>query len=169
MGAASLKPTAAERLLNRLFGLALRLGLGPPHCYLLEVCGRNSGRRFRTPVNLLDYRGRRYLVASRGATQWVRNARAGPIADSRARIALLRGSKRLELSLRELADEEKPEILREFLDRFSQGVQQYYPVAAGSPAAAFVSCAARYPVFELLESKATVGDAGSPAVFPPPC
>jgi len=37
---------------------------------VLEVKGRSSGQPRRTPVNLLDFEGERYLVAPRGETQW---------------------------------------------------------------------------------------------------
>ena len=43
---------------------------------MLEVRGRKTGAPRRTPVNLLTLDGRRYLVAPRGHTQWVRNLRA---------------------------------------------------------------------------------------------
>ena len=43
---------------------------------VLEVRGRSSGEPRRTPVNLLELEGERYLVAPRGETQWVRNLRA---------------------------------------------------------------------------------------------
>ena len=43
---------------------------------VLEVKGRSSGQPRRTPVNLLELEGERYLVAPRGETQWVRNLRA---------------------------------------------------------------------------------------------
>ncbi len=69
-------PSRVEQLFNRLFGKLLALGLGLPHNYQLEVRGRRSGRLHATPVDVLVYGGRRFLVAGRGETQWVRNARA---------------------------------------------------------------------------------------------
>jgi hypothetical protein len=43
---------------------------------VLSVRGRKkSGEWHSTPVNLLSFRGQRYLVAPRGETQWVRNIR----------------------------------------------------------------------------------------------
>jgi hypothetical protein len=73
---AFLRPTFSEQLFNRLFGLFVGLGLGLRHNYLLQVSGRRTGRLYSTPVNTLDYEGRRFLVAPRGETQWVRNARS---------------------------------------------------------------------------------------------
>ena len=67
-------PSAIERLVNRAFGLLVRLGLGLRHNYLLQIRGRKSGRVRSTPVNVLEHDGRRWLVAGRGRTEWVRNA-----------------------------------------------------------------------------------------------
>ena len=43
---------------------------------VLVVRGRKSGDLRRTPVNLMELDGERYLVAPRGNTEWVRNVRA---------------------------------------------------------------------------------------------
>ena len=56
---------------------------------VLEVKGRQSGVPRHTPVNLLDFEGRQYLVAPRGEAQWVRNARADG-----GRLALILGRRR---------------------------------------------------------------------------
>jgi len=133
-----------DRLLNRAFGVAVGLGLGFSHNYLLAVRGRKTGMTFTTPVNLLDYDGRRFLVASRGETQWVRNARAA------GRVALSKGSRRLEFQVKELAPQLKPPVLKAFLDRFATSVQRFYPIPKGSPAQSFEPIANRYPVFELI-------------------
>jgi hypothetical protein len=65
------RPRATERLFNKLFGFLVGLGLGLPHNFLLEVRGRKTGRLYATPVDVLVLDGRRYLMASRGYTQWV--------------------------------------------------------------------------------------------------
>jgi hypothetical protein len=73
------EPTAAEKVFNRIFGFLIGLGIGPAHIHLLEVRRRKSGKRFSTPVDLLELQGKRYLVAPRGRTQWVRNAEAAAV------------------------------------------------------------------------------------------
>jgi deazaflavin-dependent oxidoreductase (nitroreductase family) len=138
------KPNAVERVLNRLFGVLVGLGVGPASTYLLEVHGRRSGRRYSTPVNLLDLEGRRWLVAPRGYTQWVRNAEAV------GEINLKRGRRRERFRLRAVPDVEKPRILKAYLDRFKTTVQRYFPAPAGSPPQAFAGVTDRYPVFELI-------------------
>ena len=138
------RPHALERLLNKLFGLLVALGLGLPHNYLLRVHGRRTGRLYSTPVNVLARDGRRFLVAGRGYTQWVRNAAAS------GTVSLKKGWTSEEFRVRAVPDEEKPETLKAYLDRFRLTVQRYFPVPAGSPPEAFRPFAIRYPVFELL-------------------
>ena len=43
---------------------------------ILEVRGRRSGKLYRTPINLPEVNGVRYLVSPRGETNWSRNLRA---------------------------------------------------------------------------------------------
>jgi len=137
------EPNGVERVINNLFGKLVGLGLGLSHNYLLQVRGRKSGRIYSTPVNLLIVNGRRYLVAPRGETQWVRNAQ------SAGEVWLKRGRMRYQFRLRTIPDEEKPQLLRLYLDRFQTTVRRYFPVPAGSAAAAFSAIASQYPVFEL--------------------
>jgi deazaflavin-dependent oxidoreductase (nitroreductase family) len=141
-------PTRTERLFNRLFGALVGLGIGLPHNFLLEVRGRRTGRTFATPVDVLAHDGRRFLVAARGETQWVRNARAS------GRVVLRKGFRREELRLRAVPDRDKPPLLKAYLDRFKLTVQRYFPVPAGSPAADLAPLAGRYPVFELVPPEA---------------
>lgn len=137
-------PTAGERLFNRAFGFLVGLGLAPGHIYLLEVRGRKSGKLYRTPVELLEFQGKQYLVAPRGLTQWVRNAQAA------GEIALKRGSQRRRYRLRAIPAADRPPYLKAYLDRFKTEVQRYFSIPAGSPAEAFAAVAENYPVFELL-------------------
>src|SRR5262245_21662011 len=71
-----LKPKPLERFMNKTIGLAVRFGLAPRYMYLLRVRGRRSGNVYSTPVNLLEFKGHRYLVGGRGHTAWSRNAAA---------------------------------------------------------------------------------------------
>jgi deazaflavin-dependent oxidoreductase (nitroreductase family) len=138
------KPNAIERLFNRCFGFLVGLGLGMKHNYLLQVRGRKSGKLYSNPIDLLEIDGRRFLVAPRGRTQWVRNAEAAGEA------TLKRGSWQQSFTLRAIADADKPALLKAYLDSFKTEVQRYFPVRAGSDAQAFAEVAANYPVFELI-------------------
>ncbi len=137
-------PTAVERAFNRVFGFLVGIGLGFSHNFLLEVHGRKSGKLYSTPVDLLEINGKRFLVAPRGRTQWVRNAEAS------GEVTLRKGSTRRKFRLRALADSEKPAVLKAYLDSFRREVQTYFPVPAGSPTEAFVPLVNSYPAFELI-------------------
>jgi deazaflavin-dependent oxidoreductase (nitroreductase family) len=143
------KPSPIAKLINRAFGFLVGLGLGLRHNYLLEVRGRKSGRVYSTPVNLLVVETpgttpKRYLIAPRGRTQWVRNAEAA------GEITLKKGSTRQKFRLRPVPDSDKPEFLKLYLERFTPTVQTYFPIKAGSPIEAFRELAPNYPVFELI-------------------
>ena len=140
------EPNPLEKFFNRTFGFLIGLGIGPAHIHLLEVRGRKSGKVYSTPVDLLELGGKRYLVAPRGRTQWVRNAEAA------GEIVLKKGSTRQKFRLRPIPDAEKPPILKGYLDNFRREVQRYFTVTAGSPPEAFVDVASNYPAFELLSN-----------------
>src|ERR1700758_4592435 len=102
-----------KNVFNRLVALLTRLGLSVWGSRVLEVRGRSSGEWRRTPVNLLTVDGRRYLVAPRGETQWVRNMRAS--GGGRLRL----GSRTEDFTAAELLDDaEKAGILRAYLKRW---------------------------------------------------
>src|ERR1700722_7004885 len=138
------EPSPTEKIFNRVFGFLVGNGIGFPYNYLLQVRGRKSGKLYSTPINLLEWKGKRFLVAPRGRTQWVRNAEAA------GEVTLKKGSSRLKFRLRPIADREKPEILKAYLESFKSEVQRYFPVAAGSRVESFVETAGSYPVFELM-------------------
>ncbi len=95
---------------------------------------------------MLELEGKRFLVAGRGRTQWVRNA------EVTEEVVLRRGWNRERCRVRPLARDEKAAVLSAYLERFSLTVQRYFPVPAGSPPAAFTELVDRYPVFELIRS-----------------
>jgi deazaflavin-dependent oxidoreductase (nitroreductase family) len=141
------RPAALDRWFSRVYGALVGAGIGFAHNFVLEVRGRKSGRLYSTPVDVVRLGPRRYLVAPRGETQWVRNAR------STGRVTLRKGSRSEELALRELGDAEKPEVLKAYLDAFKRSVQRFFPVPAGSPRDAFVPLAPDYPAFELVAKR----------------
>ncbi len=93
-----------------------------------------------------NWRARRYLVAPRGRTQWVRNAEAA------GEITLKKGRTRQKFRLRPIVEAEKLKILKAYLDNFKREVQRYFPIPAGSPPQAFQEVEPSYPAFELLPS-----------------
>lgn len=138
------QPTTIERLFNRVFGFLVGKGLGFKHNYLLQVRGRKSGKLYSTPIDLLEIDSRRYLVAPRGQTQWVRNAEAA------GEVVLKKGGFQQTFCLRTIAASDKPPLLKAYLEKFKNEVQRYFPIAAGSDVEAFEGIAGDYPVFELM-------------------
>ncbi|MGD9752181.1 MAG: nitroreductase family deazaflavin-dependent oxidoreductase [Acidimicrobiia bacterium] len=136
------RPT--RHLLNPLVAGLTRLGLSVRGSRVLEVTGRRSGRARRTPVNVLELGGQRYLVAPRGTTEWVRNIR------SAGRCALLLGRRREELLAVELPDAEKVPVLRAYLQRWRAEVGAFFDgIGPDAPDHALRAVAAGYPVFRL--------------------
>jgi deazaflavin-dependent oxidoreductase (nitroreductase family) len=142
-----MRPSPLDRIVNRVFGFLVRIGFGLAHNFLLEVPGRKSGRIYATPVNVLTHKNKRYLVAPRGDTQWVRNV----VVSQKA--TLVRGAKRENVRMRAIADEAKPEILKAYVDCYRLTVQRYFPIPAGSPLKDFEPLVGRYPVFEISSSE----------------
>lgn len=142
-----MRPSSLDRIVNRVFGFLVKIGFGLTHNFLLEVQGRKSGRIYATPVNVLIHENKRYLVAPRGDTQWVRNV----VVSQKA--TLVRGAKRENVRMRAIADEAKPEILKAYVDRYRLTVQRYFPIPAGSPLKDFEPLVGRYPVFEISSSE----------------
>ncbi len=83
-------------------------------------------------------------MAPHGYTQWVRNAFAS------GSVSLKKGRWSEEFGVRLLSEDEKPEILKSYLDRYKLTVQRYFPVPADSPTEAFRPLTGDYPVFELV-------------------
>ena len=133
-----------RRVFNPAVASLTRLGISLFGSRVLEVTGRTSGEPRRTPVNLLTFEGERYLVAPRGNTQWARNLRAS--GEGR----LLVGSRSEHFAAVELADEEKPPVLRAYLKRWKFEVGVFFDgVGPDSSAEELRAAAPKHPVFRL--------------------
>ena len=134
---------------NRIVAGLTRAGVSVLGSRVLEVRGRTSGEWRRTPVNLLSFEGERYLVAPRGQTQWVRNLRAS--GEGR----LLLGRQAEPFTATEVADEEKPPLLRAYLKRWKFEVGMFFGgVGPDSPDAELRRIASEHPVFRLGPARA---------------
>jgi deazaflavin-dependent oxidoreductase (nitroreductase family) len=107
------RPPAAwyRRISNRLGVLLTSLGLAPGGAVTLEVPGRRSGRRRRTPVLKIEHAGAEYLVALAGESEWARNVRA---ARGRA-VIRRRGARAVRLD--EVPPGERAPILAAYIRR----------------------------------------------------
>jgi deazaflavin-dependent oxidoreductase (nitroreductase family) len=99
-------------VLNPFVAAITRAGISVRGSRVLAVRGRSSGAWRTTPVNPLVIAGKRYLVAPRGHTQWVRNLRAA----GEGELRLGRRSERFTAT--ELGDDEKPPLLRAYLRKW---------------------------------------------------
>lgn len=136
-------------LFNGTVAALTKRGLSIWGSRVLYVRGRTSGQWRSNPVNVLTHDGRRYLVAPRGHTQWVRNLRVAGGGELRV------GSKIERFTATELADEQKPDVLRAYLKRWKLEVGVFFDgVDANAPDAKLLEIAPGYPVF-LIESAST--------------
>jgi deazaflavin-dependent oxidoreductase (nitroreductase family) len=134
-----------RNVFNQLVALLTRQGISVLGSRVLAVKGRTSGQWRTTPVNLLTHDGRRYLVAPRGETQWVRNLRAAGTGELRVgrRVESFRG--------RELADDEKVPVLRAYLRRWKAEVGIFFEgTGPDSSDDQIRAIAPKHPAFEVL-------------------
>jgi deazaflavin-dependent oxidoreductase (nitroreductase family) len=140
-------PGRVDRIVNGVVQRLTRLGVSVMGSRVLAVRGRSSGRWRTVPVNLLTVDGERYLVAPRGHTQWVRNIRAAGGGE-------LRLGRRVEaITVEELADPDKPPVLREYLRKWAWEVGRFFDgVTAESTDQELLAIAPGFPVFRLPRS-----------------
>ncbi|MGK2949143.1 MAG: nitroreductase/quinone reductase family protein [Acidimicrobiales bacterium] len=137
-----------RNIFNRLVARLTRMGVSVWGSRVLEVPGRSTGELRRTPVNLLEAGGAQYLVSPRGEGQWVRNVRA-----NEGRLALLLGRTRTEHAATELHDDEKVQVLREYLRRWKAEVGVFFDgTSADSTDAELAAIAPKHPVFRLTDA-----------------
>src|ERR1700730_9742134 len=121
-----------------------RAGLSVWGSRVLRVRGRKSGEWRSAPVNLLTYEGRKYLVAPRGLTQWVRNLREAGEGE------LMLGNRVEKFHAHEIPDDQKIPILRAYLKRWKAEVGVFFNgVSADSPEEDLRRIAPDHPVFRI--------------------
>jgi deazaflavin-dependent oxidoreductase (nitroreductase family) len=138
-----------RNVFNRLVAVLTRLGISVWGSRELRVRGRKTGEWRTTPVNLLDLDGTKYLVAPRGETQWVRNLRAAGAGELRVghRVEPFRAA--------EIADADKPEILRSYLRRWKMEVGVFFDgVGPDASDTDLLGIAPRHPVFRIASATA---------------
>lgn len=146
-----------RHVMNPLVARLTRWGLSVKGSRVLEVRGRSSGEMRSNVVNLLTVDGVRYLVAPRGETQWVRNLRA-------AGSGTLRVGRRVEpFAATELADADKPPILRAYLKAWAWEVGKFFDgLKASSPDEDLRTAAPGFPVFRIDPVSGDGGASTSP-------
>lgn len=130
------------RLVNRFVQAMIRVNVGPRGRHMLSVPGRKSGRRYSTPVTIVEANGQRWLVAPYGEVGWVRNARVA------GRVMLTRGQKAETVGIVEVGPEESAPILKKYV-ALEPVTRPYFTVRPDAPVDAFAKEAPRHPVFRL--------------------
>jgi deazaflavin-dependent oxidoreductase (nitroreductase family) len=145
-----LKPGWLTRhVMNRAVRRLARLGLSPKGLRELRVRGRRTGEWRTTAVNLLELDGARYLVAPRGATEWVRNIRVAGAGELRV------GRRTEAFVIRELPDDEKAPVLREYLVRWKAEVKVFFEgIDEHATDEQLAEIAPGFPVFEVVAAPA---------------
>ena len=111
---------------------------------VLVVRGRTSGEPRSVPVNLLELDGERYLVAPRGNTQWVRNARAAGGGE------LHLGRRVEQVELVELPTDQRVPVLRVYLTKWGWEVGRFVEgLSKSSTDAEIAAVAPGMPVFRV--------------------
>ena len=134
----------ANHVFNPTVRALTRMGVSVWGSRILRVRGRSSGEWRSQPVNLLTFEGKRYLVAPRGLTQWVRNIRVSGEGE------LLLGSKVERFRAVEIPDAEKLPILRAYLKIWKAEVGVFFQgVDANSSEENLRRIAPDHPVFRV--------------------
>lgn len=134
-----------RHVFNRLVRRLTRMGVSVRGSRELRVRGRSSGEWRSTPVNLLTVADQRYLVAPRGVTQWVRNVRAAGGGELRLgrRVDVFRAE--------EVADQDKPAILRPYLELWKAETGTFFEgLDAQATDDELVAAGPKHPVFRIL-------------------
>ncbi len=137
------------RVFNPLVAGLAKFGISIRGSRVLEVRGRTSGEWRAVPVNPLHHGGDRFLVAPRGTTQWVRNIRAAGSG------RLRKGRRTEDFTIVEVADADKTEVLRAYLDEWSFEVGKFFEgVTKNSTDEELAAIAPGFPVFRIAPAPA---------------
>jgi len=113
---AYLKPGAVTR---KVFNpIAMKLGVW--NVETLTVPRRKSGESQSVPVIPVDHEGARYIVSTRGESDWVKNLRAAGGGE------LKRKGQVQKVQVVELPVEERPPVIAAYRAKVGREVQQYF-------------------------------------------
>jgi len=135
------RPSRGRRIGDAIISVLIRAGL-VPSTYLLTTRGRKTGHLRTNPVTVVEYDGRRWLVAAYGPVSWVHNARAA------GRVTLRRRRDQREYAVREVSPQEAGPVLKRYV-RIATATRPYFQATKDAPVEAFIAEANRHPVFEL--------------------
>ncbi|HEV8573136.1 MAG TPA: nitroreductase/quinone reductase family protein [Dehalococcoidia bacterium] len=138
------KPSGVVKAMNGFFGWLASIGLMPRDTVQLQVKGRRSGQIRSVPVTWVEHEGQRYLVAPRGNTEWVRNAKAA------AGEAVLKHGKSEKVRLEELPAEQRAPIIKSYLKKTARVTKREFGIEPDAPIEEFERIAPDHPVFRVV-------------------
>ncbi len=104
---------------RRVFNpIAMRFGLSGTET--VTVPGRRSGRPLRVPVIPVEHGGARYLVSTRGESDWVKNLRAAGGGE------LARRGHTHRFAADEIAVADRPPVIEAYRARIGREVDRYF-------------------------------------------
>ncbi len=130
-----------RRLVNVLVRPLVRFGIVLRHTYVLSVPGRKTGRRYSTPVTLVEDGGR-WLVAPYGERSWVKNARAA------GWVELSRAGRTERVRVTPVGPDEAGRVLKRYVDG-NPSTRRFFVAGPSAPVSEFVAEADRHPVFRV--------------------
>ena len=108
-------PWFTAKVFNRI-----AMATGVSNTETLTITKRASGESQQIPVVTVDVGGTRYLVSTRGESQWVKNVRANPT------VTLSSKSGTATYVARETATSERPPILTAYQHKAGKVVDGYF-------------------------------------------
>jgi deazaflavin-dependent oxidoreductase (nitroreductase family) len=131
-----------RRLANWPVIRLLRLGLPLMNTYLLTVKGRKTGQQHTIPLSIAEYNGDRYLVGTRGETNWVKNVRAA------GKVTISRGRRYQVMPVTELDPANAAPVLHAFTNQVPFA-NRLLGRSKNDPVEKFQEIAQRHAVFKL--------------------
>lgn len=143
-------PSGLARAGNALIRRLAEHGISIAGSTALRVRGRRTGQPRSVVVNMMTVDGRRYVVAPRGETEWVRNARAARVVEVGPR------RHRRTAQICEISDDAKPALLQRYLDRWYWEVKGHMAgLTPNSSPEQLRAAAPHIPVFALADTESS--------------
>ena len=136
------RPSGFTKWMNGVMGWMGGAGIGPKKMVSLTIKGRKSGQSRTVAVNIVEYDGKRYLVAPRGNTEWSRNAIAA------GGEAVIKRGKPEDVCLVEVSVAERVPIIQKYVEETAI-VRKEFGVEPDSPIEEYQKIAEKHPTFRI--------------------
>jgi deazaflavin-dependent oxidoreductase (nitroreductase family) len=132
----------AERIGNLIVKAFVKAGVGPNRMRLVTVVGRSTGKRYTTPLTLVEADGQRWLVAPYRGSSWAKNLRASGTA------ALSRGRVTEPVAVEPLDARESAPVLKAYV-RLEPSTRRAFEIGPDASLEEFEAIAPNHPVFRV--------------------